>query len=1416
MKKEKSKTVKRRRILSFFLSCVMAISFSSSYLLAEAQTTSQEKSLISSEQPELPQGESSEVPESNVSQDLLVSSSHPIEDTESDSEFSMPEGEKPNFSHPVINEAAVPLDMNPFIREMNIMKKVNGTYIKIENIEEDIFDEDEIKVLFDFVIPAQTATKENKTFTFQLPTDGMLWTEVTDGELEEYKQAVADYTVKDNLLTITYRDEFIEKKELSPIWGSFFIEGKAELQEEGTPGKEVVFGETGYHFTIKPTPEEKKWDLKAEKWGSVQNKTASYTVKISTQKGTKEEIDIKDSLDSVKARYIENSFKMIKRNADGAVDSTFSAIPEIIQENGKPAFQYLNLPKLESKESYEITYEVKIDADFFTVEGKPINGVKKLKNKIVAESGPHKDERDFSVDFRNQIIQKEGTAKVKDNKIIWTITINREKADISGWVLTDEMTLPSGQKIELKDVKGVLKDSSGNIIDGNVSFPYTFPAESNDTYTLTYETALGDLGHKDSEKYQNKITITDGENEYQGDKTVTVTADHQTKTAQKETEDIPGADAEKYIWQTVLKIPKGGLPANLSSYKDVAGEHLYFTGDTFEVGENTKEFVILGKNIEQEVRLTEGVDYDLVFYEDSEKEENSYTMEDLKNNKALKAKAFKILFLKDIDETKVQELHFSYGTYADYSWIQDQNNKTFINKAFFTINGKTEVDQAQKNYSKKYSLLKQASPNGEKHTYTNQNLNLKYQEIDNQLYYRLLVNMEKNQKGKLLITDTLPAGTTLVKDSFAAFFYDNDYYEHKGYNVKIDDLVQWEVKDNQLFIEVEKGYEGNALVFYYTLSIEEDESWQNHEQTSKIYRNKAEQGDSTAEHETEVTRNNKVIEKTGDSSQKDIIDYRVTINPLGKDLDKSADTLTMTDYLRANLQAAKKIELLKDSVKLYRYDSQAKENHYRGEELGEREYGYVYDGYRYTTTFTLPDSTPLVLEYSYYFEAVQEEGEVTVSNTVELKGLGKDHGDEAKNTVKTSASGGTSYKAQVTLYKVDSEDYQKLLPGAEFSLYQTTVEEYRKNKEWQLVSDNLISDEKGEIHFVPKMSTKSGSSAHSIERSSQILYRLVETKAPEGYQLNENNHFYFVWLPDSEQNIEQTVKQITERLIHPINELSKPEEQISAGQVRIFLNTGGEMYITNAYENLTVEKFWEDEFGNPLTPQTKEIEVKLYRQSKKTVGHKVKVTAGSPNTKTSAEQTIYVKDGSDVTIHIAGNYYCSDWKAIKNGEFWQNINVGNQKDFSYTITDIQEDAEYRFEAMNWFDWIDLQLSGYQKAEESEGEKEEVDLVTLRQENNWKYSWSNLEIQDKDGNPYFYFAEEVNVPAGFKVEYRNNGIFSGGILILNIWEKTHAKLPETGGDGQNFPMLAGVMMMSFSTGVYCKIRRKKQNADHQIK
>lgn len=181
------------------------------------------------------------------------------------------------------------------------------------------------------------------------------------------------------------------------------------------------------------------------------------------------------------------------------------------------------------------------------------------------------------------------------------------------------------------------------------------------------------------------------------------------------------------------------------------------------------------------------------------------------------------------------------------------------------------------------------------------------------------------------------------------------------------------------------------------------------------------------------------------------------VNPNAMDLDKNSDTLTLNDEFTYDYKESNPVEFNLNEVKVYRYDSASGT---KGEELDSSDYTATPtssasgDKRVNGLTITVPDSTALLVEYSYKVVG-QQNATVQVSNNVTMKG--KTSGVSGQS-VKVAESHGDAQITKMSFYKADSKDPSNRLEGAFFDLYKWD------GTDWVRLCKGLRTDIRAQSH----------------------------------------------------------------------------------------------------------------------------------------------------------------------------------------------------------------------------------------------------------------------------------------------------------------------------------------------------------------
>jgi hypothetical protein len=236
---------------------------------------------------------------------------------------------------------------------------------------------------------------------------------------------------------------------------------------------------------------------------------------------------------------------------------------------------------------------------------------------------------------------------------------------------------------------------------------------------------------------------------------------------------------------------------------------------------------------------------------------------------------------------------------------------------------------------------------------------------------------------------------------------------------------------------------------------------------------------------------------------------------------------------------------------------------------------YTYTGMQSIITAVIPDGQALILKYKYsVYTELQEQrcednydwlknrtAKLGVKNTAALEGETYTSTSDNTQTAYKDAqtSGSVSGRRSYTFYKVESGNYQTMLPNAVFSVYEadssSTLNTYTTN------SGGVFT-----IRWTDG------------EYQENTLYYVTEIKAPAGYKLPDTQEKYYFYFADSD--MEESI-------------------DIPDGVKAVNLkNVGATTYVENEKiesTEINVTKKWLDAYGNEAINTPDKISFVLYR-----------------------------------------------------------------------------------------------------------------------------------------------------------------------------------------------------------------------------
>ena len=935
----------------------------------------------------------------------------------------------------------------------------------------------------------------------------------------------------------------------------------------------------------------------------------------------------------IQAEYDKDTFELKKYKADGTFE-TVTCTPDFTKNADskysgyEKTFQIEGLDALKAGERYELTYDVlttrtsysELQNTATTDNGnKQADRTVKLDSLITKEQGAY-DSANNCIDW---IVTVKNPTGSDLNGYTVTDTLDNGatiKGDVKLYVqLEHDGYTWSNRKID-----------TVNNTAGKSTFTYTFPAGSDaKLYQFKYQTTLpaGVTSVKNKAEYSKEI----GGNKFTDEKTFNPSGGGQggqsfspqkTASGKLAPKDADHPNLLAAPWTITAAIPGKG---KYEIKDNISGCSPHGTNIHYGIASE------LQKQLEQSFDLTytsEGQEYTLDYNAIKQRPDITFKVTYYPNewhsgkeisstDDTTQVRSFKI----ELDTTNctldLSQLTLKYSTQVDISDLPEGDRITISNQL---VGGSYVSYDYQKpstglKMSKGVKMVNKTDPVNNIIYWCgapDRTLTPDYSEFQNKvLQYQILLDFSSvsdTLPAKITLTDTLPKGLTYrtTNTPSAVIVFTNGYKSGtpKSSPSLKDGTGTMNIKDyfaDTSKLEINTPAEGSEdgqtitfhidgldkldfaklkaegftdLVLCYQAELT-DPRWSNVKFDEFLYTNKIKWKEENKQDKVDVKVTQKVdvlkkealqIKNKNDSRVK----YTLTINPAAKDLDPTSTTVTLTDILtvqHASVQASLDIF----SVKLYNADTK--------QEISKVEYGYTRPVLgtdssgcpTYTTTFTLPDSTPLVLEYEYVTNATAN---INLSNEAKISG-----GSASIKDFELEKVGASSmvHQAKLTVYKVDKRNYSNALTGATFALDRFNS----GTGGWDSVQHEAGVDANGTLTFY--FATTDGLKENT-------LYRLTETKAPAGYS-KASAPYYFIYQAQGSDEAEAYNAAVNGHSGEDI------PTQNAANLLYCAHNKASELFVPNTADSLTIIKHWRDKDNNTLTAEQAkldEVTVDLY------------------------------------------------------------------------------------------------------------------------------------------------------------------------------------------------------------------------------
>lgn len=1182
-------------------------------------------------------------------------------------------------------------DLNTWITDVNYEKTTDGkTWTSIGAGSVTVDSGTRVRVNLKYTVNAGVLTPTHNTLTYQLPK-GLPMPDVTTGNIVDESdkdeagnaKVVGSFTVDtDGTVTLTFTDKkFIgtDEKGGLPFTGTFkaAVTASADNFEDE---KEIKFKDDCI-LTIK----KKTADIKISKGSSDRDSAFEnhpengtfinhYKVTVETTSGTKEQVFLTDTLNTNRngenrsdylkgGQYLESSFELYKVDASGA-KTKIMPVPVYqwtTDSHGYPQVILGPLDPLEIGEKYIWYYDVQRNyADFDEMPG----GVGIINNTAKAQAGNMVAQADAWYTCKNPRIEKKGQYDPNTGRIQWTITVKVPHSLLGSYLLqgckiTDD--LPDGVKI-VGDVKvGNDTISAENFLQNG----YTIPAEYGETeLKITFETTTpigggsvtntAQILTKSNHTFEASDTVNIGKGDWSLSKSIATRGETPTWNLSATNK---AGEAEFTLWDVLDDAENDQGEEKKDTHYAIAKEldDAIKANLTLTMHNNTKltyaEAVAAGNTIK------------MTYYA-----QKNGTEEVDANNSSTRVRSFSIHVKAGDDQNPVRSISVNgIPTHEERDDVPTGEVWTYKNTIHIDgVSGDASDTDTYRSY-KQFEKGVAAKSSGDETGYLTGNNTFEKNDLGgHKLRYQLVLQTDQDDADAIEVTDILPENVDFAINS-VQISLDEDAFVKPDKLTTAKATAAYDPATRQLTVNI-KDYNPDAnkphrIRIRYEVDVGTDTqfAWKNPSVGKLTYTNTATWGELTETTTTTVTRDVEQVKKTGwqDPGNDRKLHYQVVINPAGDDLSAGqtrAEKIELWDNISTTNGAIATGDV--NSVKLYFYDYDETVGVTTGKEVPRNMYRILEADKNGWLHMEIPNMAAMILVYDCNVKDGSAAASYQVSNTVTLSNGSKSSDSGITYQVKADA---TATTAQFVLRKKDSYSGVSL-EGAEFTIFQYDTVSGQFVPWTGNGTGTLTTDENGQA----SLAVLDSETASCLKPD--VLYKLVETKAPTDYQLDATPHYLLFRKNASAENEQQAFANAT-GVAEGTTILTVNDETVDLNrnvQVGSDAGTTTAEY-SNVYSKLTVSKLWLDaDTRQPVEPAVNSIHIKVWRYTDndkdRTPFAEADLTAGNNWTWSESGDKLPLKDEKGNAYHyLVEEETTGNWNVYidNNGVQTGNITVQN-------------------------------------------------------------------------------------------------------------------------------------------------------------